>query len=228
MKDLDSSLQEAKLYVESLRSSLVKRTDPAQVSTIAKIPYKALEIREALLYRATDLADAACMLFEKENLVSAACVSRALQETVAVLFCVNRRVKETIKNKDIDRLDDDLMIILMGTKNNPELPDPKNILSMIDRVDKEIPSFRALYDNLSEFAHPNWAGTLGIYSKINKEKVWTDFGRNIKGGDAVRYQAIPVLYASLKLIVHIYDEFVEFLPQLATICEEHIRKKNAT
>ena len=68
VEDISLILDNAKLYVKVLRMGLVSRTDPAQVSVIAKIPYKALEIREALLYRATDLADAACLLFEKDNL----------------------------------------------------------------------------------------------------------------------------------------------------------------
>ncbi len=228
MEDIEALFAEAKLHVKGLRSALVARTDPSQVSVTAKIPYKALEIREAILYRATDLADAACMLLEKENLVSAACIARALQETVAVLFYANRRVKDTIDNKSIDGLDEDLMAILVGAKNNPDLPTPKSIMTMIDRVDKEIPTFRTVYDNLSEIVHPNWAGTLGLYSKVNKEKVWTDFGKNIRGRDAVRNQIIPILNASLILLVHIYDQFVDLLPKLAKICEEKIKTDNAT
>jgi len=228
MEDIESLLEKAKIYVKGLKSGLVSRTDPAQVSVIAKVPYKALEIREALLYRATDLADAACMLFETENLVSAACITRAFQETLAVLFCVNRKVKKAIKDKNINHLDEDLMKILMGAKNISEMPDPINILKMIDRVDKEIPTFRAVYDNLSELAHPNWAGTLGIYSKINKENIWTDFGRNISGRDGIRHQGIISLFASLELTVHIYDEFVDFLPELIKICEDKIESNNTT
>lgn len=54
MDDSRKLLNEAKRYVKDFRMSLVSRTDPAQVSLTAKIPYKALQIREALLYRATD------------------------------------------------------------------------------------------------------------------------------------------------------------------------------
>jgi len=221
-------LEKAKLYVKGLSTGLVSRTDPAQVSVIAKIPYKALEIREALLYRATDLADAACLLFEKENVVSAACITRAFQETLAVLFFINRKVKKAIKDKDVPQLDEVLMKTLMGAKNNPDMPDPVNILTMIDMVDKEIPHFRAVYDNLSELSHPNWAGTLGIYTRINKEKVWTDFGRNIKLGESTKAQSVLSLFAGLELIVHIYDEFADFLPDLVKICEDEIRSKAST
>ena len=226
MEDSKLMLDQAKSYVKGLRMGLVSRTDPAQVSVIAKIPYKALEIREALLYRATDLADAACLLFEKENLVSAACITRGFQETLAVLFFVNRKVKKTIEDKDVQHLDEVLMKVLMGSKNNPDMPDPVNILTMIDRVDKEIPKFRAVYDNLSELSHPNWAGTLGVYTKINKERVWTDLGRNIRLGQSTKAQIVITLYAGLELIVHIYNEFADFLPDLVKICEDKLQLKS--
>ena len=226
MEDSKLMLDQAKSYVKGLRMGLVSRTDPAQVSVIAKIPYKALEIREALLYRATDLADAACLLFEKENLVSAACITRGFQETLAVLFFVNRKVKKTIEDKDVQHLDEVLMKVLMGSKNNPDMPDPVNILTMIDRVDKEISKFRAVYDNLSELSHPNWAGTLGVYTKINKERVWTDLGRNIRLGQSTKAQIVITLYAGLELIVHIYNEFADFLPDLVKICEDKLQLKS--
>lgn len=228
MEDIKLMIDQAKLYVKGLRMGLVSRTDPAQVSVIAKIPYKVIEIREALLYRATDLADASCLLFEEENLVSAACITRAFQETLAVLFFINRKVKKAINDKDLQHLDGVLMKTLMGSKNNPDLPDPVNILTMIDWVDKEIPSFRAVYDNLSELSHPNWAGTFGIYTKTNKEKVWTDFGRNIKLGDTTKKQIAITLYAGLELIVHIYEEFAVFMPDLVKICEDKLRSEGNT
>jgi hypothetical protein len=77
--------------------SLISRSDPAQVFLIAKTPYKAPEIREALLYRATHLADASCALADTENFVCAACTTRAFQETLAMLFCVNGRVRKAYR-----------------------------------------------------------------------------------------------------------------------------------
>jgi hypothetical protein len=228
MDETQALLEESKLYVRGLRISLVSRTDPAQVSLIAQIPYKALQIREALLYRATDLADASCALIDTENLVSAACTTRAFQETLAALFYVNRKVKKAIDDENVSALDETLMKALMGSKNNPDMPDPINVLKMVDRVEKEIPGFRDIYDILSELSHPNWAGTLGIYTKIDTEKLWTDFGKNIRPKGNRREQIVFTLHAGLELIVHIYDEFAEFLPQLVTVCEKAIGSKAAT
>jgi hypothetical protein len=228
MDSTEKLLEESKLYVKAFRMGLISRTDPAQVSLIAKIPYKALQIREALLYRATDLTDASCMFIDAHNFVAAACTTRAFQETFASLFYVNREVKKAINDGDLAYLDESLMKSLMGSKNNPDMPDPVNVLTMIDRVDKEVPDFRSVYDILCELSHPNWAGTLGIYTKINKEKLWVDFGQNIRLKDSTQSQVIFTLHACLSLIAHIYDEFAELLPKLIKICEKAIESKGGT
>jgi hypothetical protein len=218
-------LNEARLYVKGLKASLVSRTDPAQVSIKAKTSYKALQIREALLYRATDLADASCVLFDMQNFVPAACTTRAFQETIAMLFYINRKIKKTIDDKDILALDDTLMRALVSSKNDADTRDPINILTMIDRVEKEIEGFRDVYDNLSELSHPNWAGTLGIYTKIDRDKLWVDFGKNIRLKDSTKEHIAFALRAGLELAVHIYDEFAQLLPQLVRVCDEAIESK---
>lgn len=228
MDDSRKLLNEAKRYVKDFRMSLVSRTDPAQVSLTAKIPYKALQIREALLYRATDLADASCALVDMQNLVSAACTTRAFQETVAMLFYINRKIKDAIDDQNISALDETLMKALTGSKNNPDMRVPINILTVVDRVEKEIPGFRDAYDNLSELSHPNWAGTLGTYSKIDKEKLWVDFGKNIRLRDTTQTQIAFILCSGLELVAHIYNEFAELIPRLVTVCEKAIASKAGT
>lgn len=222
MSDAKEQLAKVKLYAEAFRQSLVTRVDPAQVSLIVKVPYKALEIREALLYRATDLLEGACNLIEQDNLVSGAILARAFHETLAVLFYVNRKCKKAINDKDIDHLDNEIMKVLMGSKNNPDMPDPVHILKAIDHTDKEITKFRDVYDSLSEIAHPNWAGTLGVYSQHDKDNVWSDLGRNIKLDKSTRNQSVIALDVGSELLSYIYDEFADFLPELITVCENEI------
>jgi len=66
MSDAKEQLNKIMLYTKAFRQSLVTRVDPAQVSLSAKVPFKALEISEALLYHATDLLEGACHVMERE------------------------------------------------------------------------------------------------------------------------------------------------------------------
>jgi hypothetical protein len=228
MANTQELLEQSKLYIKALKMSLIHRTDPAQVSLIAKIPYKALNLKEALLYRATDLSDASCILIDEENFVSAACTTLAFQETLATLYYINGKIKHAISSEDVSQLDETLMKILMGLKNNPDLPDPIDIPIILDLLHREIPIFRVAYDGLSELSHPYWAGTAGIYTKINKEKLWTNFGKNISLKADTRGQIVFALHSGLELLVHIYDELAEFLPKLIIICEKAVELKDVT
>ena len=116
------------------------------------------------------------------------------------------------------------MKVLMGSKDDKDRPDPVNIMTMIGHVDKEVPKFKAVYDRLSEIAHPNWHGTLGIYSEPDSENSVTRLGRNVRLEYITCGQGISALNAGLLVLTHIYDEFNEFLPQLISICESSIKQ----
>lgn len=228
MDKVELLLEEATQQFKKLRLALVREVDPASISTIATIPYKILLARETLLYRAVDLGEASCMCFKENNIVSGACLSRALQETIAVLFYVNRKSKKAIIDKDLNHLDEYTMKVLLGSKDDKSMPDPVNILTMIDHVDKEIPKFRTIYNKLSEIAHPNWHGTLGIYSHPENEKRIMTLGANTRLEDITRGKGVSALNAGLEVLIFVYDEFANFLPQLIQICENDIKQNGGT
>jgi len=226
MSNFEEKLNQACLTAKSIRNSLVPEVDPAGISLISKIPYKALVIREVLLYRIADLSESSCMLLKEDNIISSAVTIRAFQETVAVLFFINRKIRKAIDDKDITHLDSSLMKTIMGAKNNENMPDPINIMTMIDKVSKEISSFRTVYDTFSELSHPNWAGTHGIYAKPDTENIFTYFGKNIRLSDSTKLQCVTALQAGLNLTVDIYDEYAEYFSKLVEICENDITEKS--
>ena len=89
-----------------------------------------------------------------------------------MLFTFHERVERFLKDKDkdIEAFDGILMRYLMGSRDNPEMPTPTNILTLIDRVEVTLPGFRRVYDSLCECAHPNWAGTFGAFGEVDREK----------------------------------------------------------
>ena len=56
------------------------------------------------------------------------------------------------------------------------MPTSVNILTLVDRVEKTAPGFRSLYDALSEYAHPNWAGTFGAFGTTITETIELELG----------------------------------------------------
>lgn len=71
---------------------------------------------------------------------------------------------------DLKKLDEFLMNRLFGAKNREaDWPVAVNIMTAIDKMEKLVPHYRENYDRLSEIAHPNYLGGVGIFQKIDRE-----------------------------------------------------------
>lgn len=167
-----SILQEARQLADAIASSLPDRIQIAALTLKSKLPFKALSIRELLIHRVSPLATAAVDLFERDQVIPAVVLTRAVVETVAVLYYFYERLRRFLDDKNTSELDDFLMSCLFGSRNNPnpDWPASINVLTFVNHVEKTIPGFRAIYDSLCEQTHPNWAGTLGAFGQFDWER----------------------------------------------------------
>ncbi|HEX9592287.1 MAG TPA: hypothetical protein VGB12_02890 [bacterium] len=199
-------LAEAQDYSDRLNASLPDRIQIAALTLKSKLPFKAVSIRELLIHRMAALASAAVDLFKQKRAIPAVILTRAIVETAAVMLIFHERLGRFLddKSKDISAFDDFLMRCLLGARNNPDMPTPTNILTLVDRVEQRLPGFRGVYDGLCECAHPNWAGTFGAYGQIDKENF------ELKLGPAERSTAYTVglaaLSGTLLLFEHYYND----------------------
>ncbi len=208
-----------------LESNLPRRVDPTSVSLSAKIPFKALIYREVLIWRFVELTRSAFENYTNSRLGSATVLTRAAVETTAALWYLDGKIGDVIEKSNVGGIDEHLMRLLCGYKNVPDMPDPINVLTFVDRVDKKIDGFRSEYDELSEFAHPNWCGTSLLYSKDNKEKIWTDFGNDIKNLEHVKEVGTSNLVTALEIFDHKYNRIADMMPEFIKICECELEKK---
>ena len=95
-----------------LKTSLPPRIDPATISTRAKIPFKALCIRDVMLYRVSELADAALACYQRDQLVVAATLTRALLESVALLYWLFNELQAAVAAEDTSKIDEFLARII--------------------------------------------------------------------------------------------------------------------
>jgi hypothetical protein len=68
---------------------------------------------------------------------------------------------------------------------------------------------------------------MGIYCKPNKEKLWTDFGRNIKLGHPTKKGVITTLFRGLGLLIETYDEYAQTISDLIKVCEADLENKKS-
>ena len=131
-------------------------------------------LRESIFKRMCELAKGAQDECLKDRKVSAILLARGLMETEAFFSYFLNKIKLRVENNKSNELNEFLTIALLGARSPmavEEFKRPKaiNVLTCIDFVDKSIPQYRAQYDFLSEFSHPNSAGLNLMYCKIDKE-----------------------------------------------------------
>ena len=79
------------------------------------------------------------------------------------------------------------------------MPRPIKIGAFLKQVEKDIEGFSHQYGVLSEYAHPNWAGTVLLYSSTNKQKAITDFGQNMRKAENAKAIGVGNLSVALKM-----------------------------
>jgi hypothetical protein len=218
-ESLESMMGEIHGRLELLESNLPRRVDGFGISPHSKLPFKVLLYREVLIWRMADLSRCALENLQNERLASAITLIRAAVETSAALWFLWAKLDGAVRAKTIGDIDDYLMKLIMGSKTNPDLPQAINVLTFVDRVNKDIDGFRHQYDNLSEFAHPNWAGTGLLYSKSDSETLSTNFGANIRGLGSTQHAGAVNLSVALMIFERNYNLVADLMPPFVELCE---------
>lgn len=213
-------------YAEA-RKHLRPQLKASDISLVAKVPHKTSVLLQVGLRRALELTEAAVREVNAHALVSSFVTSRALFETACVMFYTWKRVEIVLTSRsspNVEELDDDVMQLLMGSRDK-DWGGPvqaKNILTIIDHVAKVFKEARKHYDGLSEFAHPNYAGMLGMYNRPDNQgqrAIFIDPWKDNLG-------PLPMLMArvlmSLTIINFVLQNFKVRLPDFIRLCEEEI------
>ena len=145
------------------------------VLQVSKLPHKALLYREALIWRMSELGREALESYQRDKLVSAIALTRAAVETSAALWYLRTKMDAVVKSRVAGDIDDYLMRLVMGKataadptdplQSNSVLPRPIKVGTFLKQVVKDIQGFSHQYGVLSEYAHPNRAGTALLYCK---------------------------------------------------------------
>lgn len=166
--DKEVLLREANEFASELRRTLVTTITPADVSPIAKIPFKIRVFRELLLHRVSDLSDAACLLYNNGATIPAFVLTRAAFETMAVMFHFHKTIEAALSEGSADGFDSLVMKSLFGTKDRSTPFEAVNIRTVMDHLEKRFPGLQEMYGCLCEFAHPNYAGVAGAYQCVEQ------------------------------------------------------------
>jgi hypothetical protein len=222
-ESIEDLMTEIRGRVERLESSLPSRVD-AMVSSDSKLPFKALLYRAALIWRMAELSRGAFENFEKDKLASALLLTRAAIEAAAGLWYLHAKLEAAVKAGAQGDIDSYLMKLAMGSRADPAMPEAVNVMKFVDRVEKDVEGFRHQYNILSEFAHPNWAGTALLYSRPDPPNLWTDFSANIRGIDGPKNIGAANLSVALMCFERSYNRIADVMPAFIELCKGRLKE----
>lgn len=222
-ESIENLMTEIRGGLELLEGNLPHRVDP-MVSPASRLPFKALVYRAALSWRMAELSRGAFESFENNQIARAILLTRAAVETGAGLWYLGAKLDAAVKAGAEGDINDYLMKLMMGSRTNPEMPSAISVLTFVARVEKDVEGFSQQYDLLSEYSHPNWAGTARLYSKPDATNLWTDFGRNIRGIAPPKKVGIINLSVALMFFELSYNRVGDNMPAFIALCENNSKE----
>src|SRR5690625_34690 len=229
--DEKKSLKDIQDIILELESDLTFEIVGKEISAISKLPFKVIALVHALHHRAMDLAKSSYEQYEQKSFLSSAILIRSLMETVALVFLLYKKLHQVNEEKKIGEIDEFLMNSTFGGRTEDSTLTSPNILTAMDHTNKKYDKFRQMYDSLSEFVHPNWFGTSGLYSKLDDDEIGAmkgkvSFGKNVNSEApkfilAPYFTALVVLRITFSDLAKNFDEFIK-------IAEDDIKNQNHT
>ena len=208
MDDLD----EVRRRVEKIRERLPLSVSASALGVRSSAPYLLLCLRAALSWRTEELGRCACDVLARDDVAAGILLTRAVIESTAMMW----RLKELLEDRDKlgpEELDNILDKMLYGWKKSAsELPEAFNVLTLIDRMDRQFRGIRERYDELSEFAHPNWCGAFGLFGAISETLIGSKFGREVRRLPSKEI-AVTALIGYLELFEQVDNWILDHLPQ---------------
>lgn len=204
-------LAEARRLAAGLSASLPDKIEVAALGVRSKTPFQLLTVREALIWRTEELARGACSALEKEDFTVAALLIRSIAESAAMTWYL-LEILENRKGYTPAELNDKLMRMFAGSKNGwADGPEAVSVLTFVERLNRKLPGFQAAYNSLSEYAHPNWLGVSGLYSKIDRENFTVHYGRGLRTEPA-GHQLANALVGGLLTFKDGYNKIADAMP----------------
>jgi hypothetical protein len=114
------------------------------------------------IHRMVTLGDGMAAEWNEQRYLNSAVLARHLIETVAAWYrLLNQIHANLLPDKQIRKIFVLVMQALFGRKDgDPVLPQATNVLTCIKHLKEVLPQIGSVYDQLSEFAHPNSDGHL--------------------------------------------------------------------
>jgi len=217
---IKSNLLEEKLI--ELRSLETNTVQHFQYSNIAKLPFKVHSFIEIMNCRMIDFCDSANILITNNHIVPSLALIRSLFENIAIIYRIKLSVDKSLNlNMLADDFDDLLTKIIFGTRYGSEI-EAINILTHLEKLDKDYNGIRKFYDELCEFVHPNCDGVQSSYSVIYENERKTEILKVLTYEHPLYLWIEDCFIMCMEIYLNISTDIKNNLTNFSFLCEAEI------
>ena len=233
-RDVNALIKECEGCITELKTHCKDSMFSRQYSWRAKHPFKVMSFVNAMTWRMYDISSASLMLMKNNAIIPSLCLVRVCWENMVATYELKELVKDCCEQKMIPiDIDETLMRILysnrydkdnryVGGEHYENFKDykAKNILTLVQKLEKEYPQTKDFYSTICEFVHPNGDGVGGSYSQLDESTHTVSFGLQLNRDS----QLFPAFITTLSCSIDLYLRFVESIDgnidEFSRLCED--------
>lgn len=215
-----TTLDSIREHVGRLEEGRPRSCPPTEADDSNRYFLNARRVAAALHWRLHALAVAAMQSIERAENLAAVVLARSAYETAAVIHYVQESV-EAVKWKgaDIEVEDKKLLRVYIGRKDKLWKPKLKpeheaiSVLTCIQRLGKRLggKSVEMFYEDASEYCHPNWFGTIGLFHVPKIESDVADSDTFELQGDEQCHRTAELAIQLTDISVTVGAQFLEII-----------------
>lgn len=175
------SLEDARNVVAVFDANVAKTIHGVTFALDNPLPYQGVVFHELLKRRARDTVAGVLVLCQNDLIVPAMLLTRAAFEILAFAFEFHRHCEAYLANEKGSKLPEFLEKAILGVGKHAAEQGELIAIHINDHLralEKAHPGTEAEYNKLSEYAHPNRAGMLTAYAKVDSDNYKVDMGAN--------------------------------------------------
>jgi hypothetical protein len=187
----------------------------------SKIAWQTVILQQSLLYRIVDLAVACAKNWNQGNVLGSVLAARALLETMALTYDVEREIQQFGEAEKFQELHDYVIKQTYATRDKEvlkEVPEieAKNAMTHVKHLTKVVPLILEHYLFLCEFCHPNHYGHFRSFASLNINTQTVRFSTSTQHGTNM-LDAILAVYQSLPGVEMVMDSWDDLVLKLAKV-----------
>jgi len=252
--ELAPSIKNTLLSIEAsiivLKDYRLKKLYPASKPLTPRTIFRFQVYQQVVLHRIVDLSNSIINCWENKQISSAFVLLRTLNENTSMIYDADKRLIGLIEKKDFKNIyklifnleygtrikerieqavkdeskDDSLQDVEEAKLEISEAYTAQQILNVLDRISKDIPKHREIYEYLCEYAHPNWDGLMGLYCKW-EDKATVNISNENSFNEQTATRFFQTMDMFLKMFIDGYDGIIRKYPMITQLSIEDLKKK---